>query len=84
MVTTVNGFTKVFAGELIEKARTVQAEWADALDLAGTPEQFSAAVLDRLRTGTPAAQVAARQRLALESWDAKARAFEEFILGAPG
>lgn len=34
MVTTVNGFTKVFAGEMIEKARTVQAEWADAFDLA--------------------------------------------------
>ncbi|KAJ5280267.1 hypothetical protein N7478_005639 [Penicillium angulare] len=34
VVTTVNGFTKVFAGEMIEKARTVQAEWADAHDLA--------------------------------------------------
>lgn len=34
VVTTVNGFTKVFAGEMIEKARTVQAEWADAHDQA--------------------------------------------------
>ena len=34
VVTTVNGFTKVFAGEIIEKARTVQAEWADAHDQA--------------------------------------------------
>lgn len=34
VVTTVNGFTKVFAGEIVEKARTVQAEWADAHDLA--------------------------------------------------
>lgn len=34
VVTTVNGFTKVFAGEIIEKARTVQAEWADAYDQA--------------------------------------------------
>ncbi|KAJ5176806.1 uncharacterized protein N7482_002683 [Penicillium canariense] len=34
VVTTVNGFTKVFAGEVIEKARTVQAEWADAFDQA--------------------------------------------------
>lgn len=33
-MTTVNGFTKVFAGEMIEKARTVQAEWADAHDQA--------------------------------------------------
>lgn len=34
VVTSVNGFTKVFAGEMIEKARTVQAEWADAHDQA--------------------------------------------------
>ncbi|KAJ5182934.1 hypothetical protein N7492_000550 [Penicillium capsulatum] len=34
VVTTVNGFTKVFAGEMIEKARTVQAEWAEAHDQA--------------------------------------------------
>ncbi|KAI9037020.1 transcription initiation factor TFIID subunit 11 family protein [Aspergillus affinis] len=32
VVTTINGFTKVFAGEIIEKARTVQAEWANAHD----------------------------------------------------
>ncbi|KAE8144597.1 hTAFII28-like protein conserved region-domain-containing protein [Aspergillus avenaceus] len=34
VVTTINGFTKVFAGEMIEKARTVQAEWAEAHDQA--------------------------------------------------
>ncbi|KKK13635.1 transcription initiation factor TFIID subunit beta, partial [Aspergillus ochraceoroseus] len=34
VVTTINGFTKVFAGEIIEKARTVQMEWADAHDQA--------------------------------------------------
>ena len=34
VVTTVNGFTKVFAGEMIEMARTVQTQWADAHDLA--------------------------------------------------
>lgn len=34
VVTTINGFTKVFAGEIIEKARTVQAEWAEAFDQA--------------------------------------------------
>lgn len=32
VVTTMNGFTKVFAGEIIEKARTVQMQWADAHD----------------------------------------------------
>jgi transcription initiation factor TFIID subunit 11 len=34
VVTTVNGFTKVFAGEMIEMARTVQTQWAIAHDLA--------------------------------------------------
>jgi transcription initiation factor TFIID subunit 11 len=34
VVTTVNGFTKVFVGEIVEKARTVQAEWAEAHDQA--------------------------------------------------
>ncbi|OJJ48491.1 hypothetical protein ASPZODRAFT_14626 [Penicilliopsis zonata CBS 506.65] len=34
VVTTINGFTKVYAGEIIEKARTVQAEWALAHDQA--------------------------------------------------
>lgn len=32
VVTTVNGFTKVFVGEIVEKARDVQKEWADAHD----------------------------------------------------
>lgn len=34
VVTTVNGFTKVFVGEIVEKARTVQTEWAEAHDQA--------------------------------------------------
>lgn len=34
VVTTINGFTKVFAGEIIEKARTVQLQWAEAHDQA--------------------------------------------------
>lgn len=38
VVTTVNGFTKVFAGEMVEKARTVQAEWAAAHDQAARAE----------------------------------------------
>ncbi|KAJ6107589.1 hypothetical protein N7523_008912 [Penicillium sp. IBT 18751x] len=38
VVTTVNGFTKVFAGEIVEKARTVQAEWATAYDQAARAE----------------------------------------------
>jgi transcription initiation factor TFIID subunit 11 len=38
VVTTVNGFTKVFAGEMVEKARTVQAEWAIAYEQAALAE----------------------------------------------
>jgi glycosyltransferase involved in cell wall biosynthesis len=53
--------------------------WADALDLAGTPEAFSAAVRRRIDTGLPAEQRAARGRLAEESWAGKARAFERWV-----
>jgi glycosyltransferase involved in cell wall biosynthesis len=54
-------------------------DWADALDLAQTPEAFSAAVRRRLAVGVPADQRAARGRLAGESWAAKARAFERCV-----
>ncbi|KAL4942896.1 hTAFII28-like protein conserved region-domain-containing protein [Aspergillus oleicola] len=50
VVTTINGFTKVFAGEMIEKARTVQKEWAEAHD------QAALARLARLNPETAAAQ----------------------------
>lgn len=56
VVTTINGFTKVFAGEMIEKARTVQAEWADAHDQAALAayeaEEASSAAASH--GGTPA------------------------------
>jgi glycosyltransferase involved in cell wall biosynthesis len=54
--------------------------WADALDLAATPEVFSRAVRERLATGLPAPQRQARARLAEESWAAKARALEQWLL----
>jgi glycosyltransferase involved in cell wall biosynthesis len=54
--------------------------WADCLDLADTPEAFSAAVRLRLQTGLPESQKAARARLAGESWAEKARAFERLAL----
>ena len=57
--------------------------WADALDVAGSPEEFSRAVLLRLAEGLPDSQAAARQRLHQESWTEKARQFEQLAL-APG
>ena len=55
------------------------APWADALDLASTPGRFAALVIERLATGTPPAQTAARARLALDSWGEKARRFRAWI-----
>ena len=55
--------------------------WADAADLAATPEAFTAAVNARLRSGLPAAQVLARERLRDEGWDAKADQFGRWIDG---
>ncbi len=54
--------------------------WADALDLVGTPEAFSAAVRERLATGVTASQRIARQRLSAERWEAKAAAFERWAI----
>ncbi len=53
--------------------------WAGALDLAATPTEFAAAVLARLAGDTPLSQLAARGRLASESWAAKARQFRDWI-----
>lgn len=50
--------------------------WGDALDLASTPERFTKLVLQRASRPLPANQLAARERLASESWEAKARVFE--------
>ena len=54
-MTTINGFTKVFVGEIIEKARTVQEEWAEAFDRAAY-ERYLREQADRERQR--AAQVA--------------------------
>lgn len=58
--------------------------WADALDLAGTPEEFSAAVRRRLIEGLSPQQRAARQRLERETWDQKAQQFERWAMGEDG
>ncbi len=52
--------------------------WADCLDVVGSAEDFVRAVTLRLRDGVPDAQRAARQRLASESWAAKARQLESW------
>jgi glycosyltransferase involved in cell wall biosynthesis len=56
-------------------------EWADCLDLAATPEVFSAAVRRRIAEGVPQEQREARARLREESWARKAQQFERLILG---
>jgi glycosyltransferase involved in cell wall biosynthesis len=55
--------------------------WADALDLAASPEAFSEAVRDRLESGLPESQQRARARLGEESWAAKAQQFGRWIIG---
>jgi glycosyltransferase involved in cell wall biosynthesis len=54
--------------------------WADCLDIARSPEEFSSLVRARLRTGPLEEQLRARQRLVNESWAAKAKAFHQYIV----
>jgi glycosyltransferase involved in cell wall biosynthesis len=56
--------------------------WADAADVCGTPEAFTAAVIERSRGGMSAAQTEARKRLAHEGWAEKARQFENWVNGS--
>lgn len=55
--------------------------WADCLDVAATPAEFAAAVLERLRTGVPESRRVARGRLDAEGWGAKAAELETWIDG---
>ena len=57
-------------------------EWADALDLAATPEEFARLVLLRINEGVSPAQSTARQRLSVESWADKAKLFAGWLEGA--
>jgi glycosyltransferase involved in cell wall biosynthesis len=56
--------------------------WGDCLDLVATPDDFAAAVALRIQHGLAETQQLARQRLADESWDVKARAFERWVCEA--
>lgn len=54
--------------------------WADCMDVVATPEEFESRVLERLQTGVPAEQQAARlTRLEAEGWEWKAKQFEEWL-----
>jgi glycosyltransferase involved in cell wall biosynthesis len=54
-------------------------EWTDCLDAASTAADFSRFVRERIGNGIAESQLAVRARLANETWDAKARAFESWI-----
>ena len=54
-------------------------EWADAVDLVGDAPSFARAVADRARSGAPARQLQARQRVLGESWQVKAAELEALI-----
>ena len=58
------------------------AEWVDCLDAVSTPDEFAAAVLRRIEPGASPEQSAARERLSQESWAAKARQFEQWVMGS--
>lgn len=53
--------------------------WADAMDVTSDPARFADLVVERSRAALPDDQRRARERLADEGWDAKARAFEDFV-----
>lgn len=57
--------------------------WTDCLDLVATSAAFVTAVRQRLETGLPPEQAAARGRLNAEGWAEKARRFEEAIIPFP-
>lgn len=66
---------------VVVRALPATAEWADCADVVSSPEAFAAAVLERLATGLPESQRAARARLEREGWNAKASQFERWLDG---
>lgn len=58
--------------------------WADALDIAATPEEFAACVDFRVKTGVDPRQLEARRRVRGESWAEKARQFVEVAFDSLG
>ncbi len=56
-------------------------EWADAADVVESAADFVRRVAERAKGGALPQQLAARRRLADESWEAKARQLEAILLG---
>jgi hypothetical protein len=65
---------------VVVRSLPATAEWADALDLASTAEEFVTLVQRRAREGLLASQRQARERLQSESWAAKARQLQDWML----
>jgi glycosyltransferase involved in cell wall biosynthesis len=55
--------------------------WTDACDVARSAEEFARLVVERLGSGLPESQAAARRRLEGESWERKAQVFEAILRG---
>lgn len=56
--------------------------WSDAVDVARTCDDFVKKTISRIAQGVDPQQQAARERLCLETWDAKAEAFREILVQA--
>jgi hypothetical protein len=63
----------------VARALPATQPWADCLDLADTPDEFSRAVRSRLDGVLPECQRVARRRLVCETWEAKARQFARWV-----
>ena len=66
---------------VVVRALPATADWADCADVVSAPDAFASAVLERLATGLPESQRAARVRLEREGWNAKALQFEQWLDG---
>lgn len=54
-------------------------EWSASMDIESDPQRFAELAETRARTALPRTQVEARKALQGECWDAKAKAFEDFV-----
>ena len=66
---------------VVARALPALDAWRDACDAVDEAATFVERVVERLRTGVPQSQVAARARLVAETWDHKSCTFEKLLLG---